>query len=165
MALGEQIMKRLLMISATMITMFGLAGEALAVRSVKKPTDMPPVENPFVKITTTPNKLNLGVVPFQGAFESSSELTVNVDSNFMYGSIIASISPLKRVGGGSISPENIFVQSPTTNGYITMKNPVPVSKPAVGSSKIELNFKVETELKDPAGRYEGVLMFTVVPPS
>jgi hypothetical protein len=46
-----------------------------------------------------------------------------------------------------------------------MKKPVPVSKPESGSSKIALNFKVETEFSDPAGRYEGVLMFTVVPPS
>jgi hypothetical protein len=40
-----------------------------------------------------------------------------------------------------------------------------ISKPAAGSSKIDLNFKVDTESKDPAGRYEGVLVFTIAPPS
>jgi hypothetical protein len=83
----------------------------------------------------------------------------------MYGSIVASISPLKRNGGGTISPEKIFVRGPETNGYVAMKKPVLISKPAAGSSKIDLNFKVDTESKDPAGRYEGVLVFTIAPPS
>jgi hypothetical protein len=206
-------MKRLMMTSAMMITMFGLAGESLAVKRAKEapnlpaeiisimmaekaaaarkaekaaipPTEIPamltgealvetkankaanpPVENPFVRITTTPDKLNLGMTQFPGTYESPSELTVNVDSNYMYGSIVASISPLKRNGGGDITPESIFVKGPTTNGYVTMKKPVLISKPTAGPNKIELNFKVETEFKDPAGRYEGVLVFTVVPPS
>ncbi len=158
-------MKRLVMTSAMMITMFGLAGEALAVRPVKRFAGNPPVDNPFVNITTKPDKLNLGISRFPGAYESASELTVNVDSNYMYGSIVASISPLKRSGGGSIAPESIFIMGPATNGYVTMKKPVPVSKSARGSNKIALNFKVETDFKDPAGRYEGVLIFTIAPPS
>ena len=125
----------------------------------------PVVEATGFKISTTPNKLHLGLASFPGVHESSSELTVNVVSNFTYGSIVASISPLKRNGGSSIPPEKIFVQGPATNGYVAMKKPVPISKPAAGSSNIALNFKVETEFSDPAGRYEGVLMFTVVPPS
>jgi hypothetical protein len=128
-------------------------------------TANPPAEAPVIKISTTPNRLHLGLASFPGVHESSSKLTVNVDSNFTYGSILASISPLKRNGGGSIPPESIFVRGPATKGYVAMKKPVPVSKPAAGSSKIALNFKVETEFNDPAGRYEGVLMFTVVPPS
>lgn len=213
MVLGEDIMKRLVMTSTMMIMLFGLAGEALAVKKAEKDLNLPPeiisimlaekaaeareakkaaissseipamltgealvatkaetvanppVEIPTIRITTTPNKLHLGLASFPGVHESSSELTVNVDSNFMYGSILASISPLRRSGGGSISPENIFVQGPATKGYVAMKKPVAVSNPAAGSSKIPLNFKVETEFSDPAGRYEGILMFTVVPPS
>jgi len=203
-------MKRLVMTSVTMIMMFGLAGEAMAVKTAEEAPNLPPeiisimmakkaaearkankaailpeeipamltgealvatkaetppAEIPTIRITTTPDKLNLGLAKFPGVHESSSELTVNVNSNFMHGSIIASISPLKSSGGSSILPENIFVQGPATNGFVPMKKPVAVSMPAAGSTKIALNFKVETEFSDPAGRYEGVLMFTVVPPS
>lgn len=206
-------MKRLIMTSTMMIMLFGLAGEALAVKRAEKAPDLPaeiisimiaeqdaaarkaqktaippeeipamltgealvttkaqkavipPEEIPTIRISTTPNKLHLGLASFPGIHDSSSELTVNVDSNYMYGSIVASISPLKRSGGGSIPPKSIFVQGPATNGYVAMKKPVPVSEPGAGSSKIKLNFKVETEFSDPAGRYEGILMFTVVPPS
>ena len=210
---GADIMKRLVMTSTMMIMLFGLSGEALAVKTAEKAPNLPPElisfmiaeeaaaaretkkaaipateipamltgealvttkaetvanppeEIPTIRITTTPNKLHLGLASFPGVHESSSELTVNVDSNFMYGSILASISPLKRSGGGSIPPESILVRGPATNGYVKMKKPVAVSNPTAGSSKIPLNFKVETEFSDPAGRYEGILMFTVVPPS
>ena len=205
-------MKRLVMTSTMMIMLFGLTGEALAVKTAEtadnipedikfliareawavrqakkaanlpaeipallaedplavqtaETADNPPEEIPTIKISTTPNKLHLGLASFPGVHESSSELTVNMVSNFTYGSIVASISPLKRNGGSSIPPEKIFVQGPATKGYVAMRKPVPVSNPAGGPSKIALNFKVETEFTDPAGRYEGVLMFTVVPPS
>jgi hypothetical protein len=46
-----------------------------------------------------------------------------------------------------------------------MSKPVAISKPATGSRKIVLDFKVQTEFKDPAGEYTGTVTFTVTPPS
>jgi hypothetical protein len=67
--------------------------------------------------------------------------------------------------GSSVSPERIFVKSPSTGGFVAMARPVAISKPTIGSHKIVLDLKVETGLLYPAGEYTGTLMLTMMPPT
>jgi hypothetical protein len=46
-----------------------------------------------------------------------------------------------------------------------MAKPVPISETTKGSHDINVNFKVDVDIKDIAGRYSGTLAFTVMPPS
>lgn len=206
-------MKRLIMISVILITMFGLVGPAYAVRPANSTQEAPGDEiasdgisdelrvlaeierqerirmrraaraerqqkaamteigsqmrpgMPYILISATPDKLNLGTTMMNSEYNTPSMVTVNINSNCMHGSVIATMSSLKNEEGTVIEPDRIFVQSPTTDGYASMRRPVVVSKPADGTHSIDLSFKVQTDIKDRAGKYEGSLIFTVVPPS
>jgi hypothetical protein len=57
------------------------------------------------------------------------------------------------------------VKTLETGGFIAMSKPVAISRAATGSRKIVLDFKVQTEFKDPAGEYTGTVTFTITPPS
>jgi hypothetical protein len=82
----------------------------------------------------------------------------------MHGPILISSTKLKRRQGGSISPERIFVKTPATNGFVPIAKPVAISKPAIGSHKIVLDFRVKTQFLDPAGEYTGTVTLTITPP-
>ncbi|MHC4556986.1 MAG: hypothetical protein ACYTFW_07460 [Planctomycetota bacterium] len=151
-------MKRLV-ITWLAVALFGLAGTAEAVKPVQL------VSKPFINVSTTPDILDLGVAPFAGSYELPAALTVDVESNCTYGPIFISTTALKRRYGGLIPPERISVKTPATGGFIAMAKPVAISKPATGSRKIVLDFKVQTEFKDPSGEYTGTVTFTVTPPS
>ena len=120
---------------------------------------------PYVRITTTPNSLDLGTIPFWDEGISNAVLTVNVESNSVHGPIVAVISELKRPGSASIPPERVSVKTGSTNGFVSMAGPVAISETTMGSHQINLNFKVRTYVQDLAGRYEGSLTLTVMPPS
>lgn len=152
-------MKRLVIIWLLAVVLFGLAGTAEAV----KPAE--PFSKPFINVSTTPDILDLGVAPFAGSYELPAALTVDVESNCTYGPILISTTALKRRYGGLIPPERISVKTPATGGFIAMAKPVAISKPAKGTHKIVLDFKVETQFQDPAGEYTGTVTFTVTPPS
>ncbi len=148
-------MKRLVITWVLAIGLFGLAGIVGAEQ----------IDVPFVNVSTTPDKIDLGTVPlFTDAFEVPEALTINVESNCLHGPIMISTTKLKRRQGGSISPERIFVKSPATDGFVTMARPVAISKPTVGSHKIVLDFRVKAQFLDPAGEYTGKLMLTIMPP-
>jgi hypothetical protein len=83
----------------------------------------------------------------------------------LHGPIVASISSLTHAVGNSITPDRISVKTPTTGGFVTMAKPVPISETTKGSHDINVNFKVDVDIKDIAGRYSGTLAFTVMPPS
>ncbi|MHC4750236.1 MAG: hypothetical protein ACYTFW_10210 [Planctomycetota bacterium] len=144
---------------AIAVGLFGLAGTAEAVKAVE------PVEKPFINVSTTPDILDLGIAPFAGSYELPAALTVDVESNCTYGPILISTTALKRRYGGVITPERISVKTPATGGFVAMSKPVAISKSATGSHKIVLDFKVQTEFKDPAGEYTGTVTLTVTPPS
>ena len=122
-------------------------------------------EEPFVRISTTAESFKLGTFSFWEDGTSSAVLTVKVESNCLHGPVVASITPLKRAGSISITPDRIMVKTDTTGGYVSMAGPVSVSETTEGSHDINMNFKIETDIKDRAGRYSGMLAFTVMPPS
>lgn len=122
-------------------------------------------ENPYVRISTTPDSLDLGTIPFWNDGISQAVLTVNVESNCVHGPIVAVISELKRPGSASIPPERVSVKTGFTNGFISMAGPVAISETTMGSHQIKLNFKVATYIQDLAGKYQGNLTLTVMPPS
>jgi len=149
-------MRRLVITWVLTIGLFGPSGLAYAER----------IYPPFVNVYTTPDKIDLGIVTlFQDSFEVTEAFTVNVESNCMHGPIMISASKLKRPQGGSISPDNIFVRTPATNGYVAMARPVAISKPTKGSHKIVLDLKVQAQFLYPAGEYSGTLTLTIMPPA
>ena len=145
------------------VTLFGLTGVTAAVQPAKvnKPV---PVAQQFVNITTSPDRLNLGTTTFPGIHDLPEALTVEVESNCLHGSIVISSTKLTRRGGGVIMPERISVQSPATVGYVKMSKPVAISKPTEGSHKIVLDFRVQSDMIDLAGKYTGTFTFTIMPP-
>lgn len=143
-------MKKLIVISVIAAALFGLAENIRA-------------EDAFVRVTTTPDELDLGTSPIWGEYESPSVLTVNVESNCPHGSIVASITTLKNRKGGAITPDRIFIETEVTGGFVPMTAPVRISEPAAGSHNIQLKVKVNTNIGDRAGNYSGALMFTIAP--
>ncbi len=121
-------------------------------------------DEPFVSVSTTPAILDLGYFPYSGEQESSAVLTIVVTSNCLHGPILASLTELKHIGGTVILPEDVSVKAPITGGFISMKRPVAISKSTIGSHSIMLNFKVNTGIEDRAGKYDGTLVLTIMPP-
>jgi hypothetical protein len=160
MVLGEEKMKRLVITWVLAVALFGLAGTAEAVKPVVK-------TEPFINVSTTPDTLDLGTCSFLGGtYDLPAALTVDVEANCMYGPIMVSVTELKRrYGGGSVPRERILVKTPLTGQFVTMAKPVFISEPATGSHKIVLDFKVQAEFSDPAGKYTGAITFTIMPPS
>jgi hypothetical protein len=152
-------MKRLVITWVLAIGLFGLNGIAEAVQTVD-------LKKPFVNISTTPDKIDLGTVPlFTDAFEVPEALTVNVKSNCLHGPIMISATKLQRPQGGSISPDDIFVRTPVTDGYVAMARPVKISNPTTGSHKIVLDLRVQAQFLYSAGEYSGTLTLTIMPPA
>lgn len=148
-------MKRLVTTWALLVVLFGLAGVSEAVQPSR----------PFLSLSATPDKLELGKTTHPGMHETAGVLTVEVEANCMHGPIFISATKLKRREGGTIPPERISVRTPATGGFVKMARPVAISKPEKGSHKIVLDFRVETGFEDRAGRYAGSIMFTITPPS
>ena len=121
-----------------------------------------PVIEQYLCITVTPHELDLGSVPHPGLYDSPAILTLHVAADCEHGGIMVSATPLERAEGGSIPPERIFVRIPATGGYVSMYAPVAITGPmAPGVFDVELKFRVETVLQNPAGMYTGTFTFTV----
>jgi hypothetical protein len=134
-------------------------------------------EEPFVNISATSRSLKFGepefsepsiVGPGAAMFPSifgtsSASMTLKVESNCLHGPIMASISALRHRMGKKITPDRISIQAPTTNGFVSMEKPVMISEPQVGSHNIDLDFKLQINPFEAAGRYEGTLTFTLMP--
>jgi len=140
------------------VVMLGWAGNASAV----KPADT--ADRPFINVTTTPDRLDLGTTPWMGPLELKAALTVEVEANCLHGPIYLSATPLNRHNGGSIGSERISVRTAETNGYVAMNKPVAISKPTKGSHRVVVDVKVDPPAGFPAGEYNGVFTFTIMPP-
>ena len=205
-----KMMKRFMMNSVMLITMFGVVGAARAVQPAKSTEKIAEIredgitqlqvlaeldrqerilkrraalaereklaamaeignqmnpDTPYVCISTTPNKIDFGTVLGFGDHTLDSVMTVNINSNCVHGSVIASFSPFKNSEGDVIKSNRVYIQSPMTDGYVSMVRPVVISKQTEGNHSFDLSFKVKTDLEDRSGKYEGSLTFTVVPPS
>lgn len=177
-------MKKLVVITwVTMMVMFGPAGIEQADANTEPFVTMMSAASdygPFVSISATSNTLEFGKPEFSDHFSapgqvwfpslyrsSSAALTVHVESNCLHGPIVASVKALKHSGGGStITPDRIFIKAPAiTDQYTSMTRPVKISKTQTGSHDIELIFKLQAKLFDRAGRYTGIITFTVMPPA
>ena len=145
-------MKKFLITCAILLALFGTTGIIQA-------------DEPFVRISTTPESFNLGTFSFWEDGISPAVLTVKVESNCLHGPVVASISPLKRAGGNTITPDRVLVKTSTTGGFVSMAKPVAISGTTEGSHDIKMNFKIKTDIMDYAGRYSGTLAFTIMPPS
>ncbi|UCC96734.1 MAG: hypothetical protein JSW66_12920 [Phycisphaerales bacterium] len=150
-------MKRITIWALLVAAAFGWTGTASAVKPAS-------TDSPFINVTTTPDRLDLGTAPFMGPHEVKAALTVEVDANCVHGPIYLSTTPLSRRNGGSIEPERVFVRTEATNGFVAIKRPVAISQTAKGSHKIVLDVRVDTPDGAPAGEYSGVFSLMIVPP-
>ena len=151
---GDEAMKKLIKKWLVVSAFFGLVGITQA------------AEKPFIRISTTPKELDFGLYSMIGGHESSAKLTVAVESNFLHGPIVVSLSKLRQDKSNSvIPPENVMVKTPTSGDFVSLLKPVAISKTTGGSHNIVLYFKVKTSFLSCAGKYEGSLVFTVMPPS
>jgi hypothetical protein len=135
-------------------------------------------DTPYVNITPSSDSLQFGKTVYNlegshlghGAAQfpthfgtASAALTLKVESNCLHGAITAEITKLRHKMGRTIPPKNISVQSPVTNGFVSMERPVTISKPEMGSHEIDLNFRLDITSFESAGQYKGTLTFTVMP--
>jgi hypothetical protein len=133
---------------------------------------------PFVKLSPSSDSLKFGdpdfsnegslIGPSTGIFPSifgtsSASMTLKVTSNCLHGPIMASVSKLRHRMGKTITPDRISIKAPITNGYVSMAKPVMISEPQTGSHDIDLDFKLNVNPFEAAGRYEGTLTFTIMP--
>ena len=132
---------------------------------------------PFVNITASSESLTFGepvftkpslIAPAAALYPttfgtSTAALTLKVESNCLHGPIMASITELRHNMGKTITPDRISIKAPITEGYVSMEKPVMISKPEMGSHKIDLSFHLEVNPFEAAGRYRGTLTFTVMP--
>jgi len=137
--------------------MFGSAGKAFAVKPAVP-------DRPFINVTTKPDRLDLGTAPLMGSLELRAALTVEVEANCAHGPILLSATPLNRRSGGSIGTDRIAVRTAATDGYVAMNRPVAISKPAFGPHRIVVDVKVDAPVGYPAGDYNGVFTFMIMPP-
>jgi len=145
------------------IVCVGLVGSAQAV----PPVQPYPIE-PFVDISVTPDKIDLGNVSPRGQLNLPAELTVHIVANCPH-RVGASFEPFTREGGGGgIRPEHISV---VINGIgvpvagapvLVVSSPKPTPIGGVDLT-VELKFGVEDALLYPAGAYRATLAFTIMP--
>jgi len=120
-------------------------------------------EQPFIRISATPDKLDLGTVLFNNE-ELPETLKVEVQSNCLHGPIVASVTPFKNRNGGTILPDRISIKTATTGDFVPMIKPVVISEPAIGNHDVVVRFKVQVDFSNLAGKYTGAIVFTVMPP-
>ena len=123
-----------------------------------------PAAKPFINVSTSPHRLDLGTASFPGPHNVSKALTVHVDSNCLHGPITISATTLRHHLGDSIPPGRIFVRTKGTYGFVPMDRPVAISAPMSGSHSIVLDLQVQTGFTDLTGRYRGTFTVTVMPP-
>ncbi|MBW7988671.1 MAG: hypothetical protein FVQ84_01425 [Planctomycetes bacterium] len=115
-------------------------------------------------VFSKPSLIGPGAALYPSIFgTSSADMTLKVGSNCLHGPIMASITTLRHRWGKSITPDRISIKSPITDGYVSMAQPVLISKPKMGSHDIDLSFRLNVNPFEAAGRYEGTLTFTIMP--
>ena len=149
-------MKKVLITSwIVAVALIGFAAVAEAVQ---------PGDKPFIHVSTSPHRLDLGAASFAGVHNVSKALTVQVDSNCLHGPIMISATTLRHHLGAAIPPEHIFVRTKGTYGFVPMGRPVAISAPTSGSHRIVLDLQVQTGFNNLAGKYKGTFTVTVMPP-
>ena len=132
---------------------------------------------PFVNISPSSDSLKFGepvfnlpslIAPGAAIYPttfgtSSADLTLKVASNCLHGPIMASITTLRHRLGKSITSDRVSIKSPITDGFVSMAQPVLISKPEMGSHDIDLSFRLDVNPFEAAGQYQGTLTFTVMP--
>ncbi|NQT00976.1 MAG: hypothetical protein HQ580_03040 [Planctomycetes bacterium] len=115
-------------------------------------------------VFSEPSLIAPGAALYPAVFATSSAaLTLEVESNCLHGPIMASITELKHSRGKIITPDRISIKAPITDGYVSMAKPVLISNPEIGPHNIDLNFRLEVNPFEIAGRYEGNITFTIMP--
>jgi len=109
-----------------------------------------------ISVSAIPDPLDLGDIPQPGAYDSPAALAVHLAANCAHGGVVISTTPFQSAQGGVIPKSRIFVKPPGGGQFVPLTNPVPVTSPAgPGVRDFQLQFRIETEVTDPAGTYTG----------
>jgi len=122
-------------------------------------------EEPYAYISFEQKQVQLGSVLLWDTIIPEA-LTVKVKSNCFHGSVVASMSSLKNSIGGKINQDRVFIKTSDTGGFVSLARPVVVSMPTFGSHDINIDFMVKANgVLQRAGKYSGVIAFTILPPA
>ena len=115
----------------------------------------------YVRVTATPENLDLGSVPTPGVFDSAVELTVHVAANCAHAGVVLSMpAPLTAPGGATIPLNRTWVKLPA-GPFVALTAPVAVTGPMnPGVFDVVLKFRVETTIENLAGTYAGTITLT-----
>lgn len=122
-----------------------------------------PIPGPYISLTLSPSPLNLGSVALPGTYDSPAVLNIHFAANCNHGPVIISASALAS-SSGQIPLSRFHVKVPVGGFYVPLNGPVAVaSAGGPDIQNIALRFRVETQLADQAGTYQGTLTLTVAP--
>jgi len=121
-----------------------------------------PIIVPYVRVSVSPENLDLGSIPQPGVFDSPATLTVHVAANTVHGGVVVSMAaPLVGPGEATIPLARTWVKMPVSGEFVALTAPVIVTGPmGPGVVDIPLKFRVETDLANRPGTYSGTLVVT-----
>jgi hypothetical protein len=120
-----------------------------------------PIIQPYVSVSLSDDKLDLGTVSRPGVYDSSATITIHVAANIAHGGVIVSMAaPLDGPGNATIPLNRISVKR--LNGSFTpLTAPVSVTGPMnPGIADVPINLRVETDYGNPPGTYLGTIVVT-----
>jgi hypothetical protein len=162
---GNKKMKKLIMICMMSIMFLGFTEIAQAVRPVKPDMKLP--DEPFVKLSVKPDRLDLNNVrSMRRSSNSQGQLEAHIVANCPF-QVKASFQPFRRVRGRlPIRPEHMSAEINGANVRVAGRAvPIITSMKPTGPGGVNFPLDIKLCLADasiyPAGSYKGNLVFTV----
>jgi hypothetical protein len=150
-------MKRSLVICATALVCFALAGVARAM----------PIDGPFITVSVKPEKIDLGAVRPVGLQGLPAKLTAHIVANCPHHVEASFEAFTQEGGGGSIRPEHTSIQINGVDVPVAGRG-VPIASSTrptpVGGVDVPLNLNVSVTnvLQHLPGTYRATLLLTVM---
>ena len=158
-------MKKLIMICMMSIVFLGFTDIAQAVRPVKPDMELP--DEPFVKLSVEPDRLDLNNVrSVRRSSNSQGKLEAHIVANCPF-QIKASFEPFRRVRDRfPIRPEHMSAEINGANVRIAGRAvPIITSMKPTGPGGVNVPLDIKLSLANavmyPAGPYKGNLVFTI----
>ena len=121
----------------------------------------PLLVEPYIRVSVLTPHVDLGNPGPLGTYDSAATMVVRVESNCPHGGLVAQLQSLARDGGGLFPPAKVFIRRPQTGEYVPMDGPVNLTGPmGPGRFDLELKFRLNTDLNNPAGTYNGSIVFS-----
>jgi hypothetical protein len=156
-------MKKVIVISVMAAACFGMAGMVHSVQSL--PPKIVTIE-PYVSLSFTPDKIDLGIVSPAGFKNMPVKLEAHIVANCPH-QVRASFEPFKsRDTNISISPDQTTVEIngkniPTTSSGVPILTSARPTPPEGVEVPVDIKFSARGLLLYPAGPYKGSVVLTI----